>query len=208
MSLSKVLGLLALVVSVASFAGSKRSAVYPKHANYDYLDAGYSESFVEFDPAIYRANGRQDFGYNYGPQPGLGGGYGISQMYGYGYTDTAIPAQELAQSAYGPRGYGYGGYGFGQYQPNSGMSVRFNDGGYGDRNYANFNLNACTHSKQQNCTAEEPNAGEYEWRFLRDIGWRKMATYDAARKDWWDYKRSVPLPFNYFNFPRFGVQQF
>lgn len=147
----------------------------------------------------YGYGGLANYG-NYGPRTNLFGA-------GYEYGNTAQPLYGLVNGYMGSnRGYAQGGeYGRGldTYRPNQGLSIRYGDGGFGDKNVANFNLKACVYANQKDCTAQPPGTGEYEWRYIDKIGWRKMETYGAARKDWWDFKKSVPLPFNYFNFPRF-----
>jgi hypothetical protein len=49
------------------------------------------------------------------------------------------------------------------------MSTRFGDGGYGDKNYAPFNLNTCQSKDQKDCTPYDPDAGKGQWRFILTI---------------------------------------
>lgn len=150
------------------------------------LKASSNELDLE-DQAMYYAN----------PDVSAGFGYALGQGFGFGY-EYNYPSQPLQSLANLGSGFGYYGY-----EPFTGGSIRYGDGGYGDSQYVHFNPNVCVSNGQQNCTAVDPDAYRLEWKFIPNIGWRKMAPYSAARKDWWDYKRSVPLPFNYYNFWRF-----
>lgn len=93
---------------------------------------------------------------------------------------------------YGGFNYGYGGYGA------AGLGVGYGMGGYGDANNANFSLKVCAAKAvdSKNCTADNPDTGELEWRFIKNLGWRKFTKYGAARKDWWDYKKTLGWPFH------------
>lgn len=113
---------------------------------------------------------------------------------------SAINLSELY--LYG-QNYGFYDQGYGQFMnygdnPAYGLGTGYGSGGYGDALNANFNLKACSSSSQNenNCTSEEPDAGEYEWRFIKNLGWRKFSKYGAARKDWWDYKKNLGWPFH------------
>lgn len=95
---------------------------------------------------------------------------------------------------YGGFNYGYGGYGAAH---NQGLGARYGMGGYGDAATANNSLKVCTASDlSRNCYADNPDAGELEWRFIKNLGWRKFTKYGAARKDWWDYKKTLGWPFH------------
>jgi hypothetical protein len=78
------------------------------------------------------------------------------------------------------------------------LGTGYGRGGYGDPLYTNVNLNVCQSDTVDlsKCTPNDPDAGQYQWRFITNIGWRKFAPYGAARKDWWDYKRTIGWPFN------------
>lgn len=82
-----------------------------------------------------------------------------------------------------------------------GFHTGYGSGGYGDPTAANFNLNVCTSptQDQSNCTAAYPDSGRLEWRFIKNIGWRKFSPYGAARKDWLEYRKSLRWPFFRFN---------
>jgi hypothetical protein len=51
------------------------------------------------------------------------------------------------------------------------------------------------------CLETDPDGGQLEWRFIRNLGWRKFTKYGAARKDWWDYKKTLGWPFH----PTYGL---
>lgn len=177
------------------------------NGNGGYYDGGFDDFLYsdEFDLPGYGRYGNYDSYRYYGPgeNPETAGLYG----YGYDYDYPVQPLPPLQGMYYGGDAYGNGGpgygAGYGTYQPLSGMSVRYGDGGFGDPNFPSFNPRACTQKGQKDCTDGNPDRTEQNWRFIKDIGWRKMDNYGAARKDWWDYKSSVPLPFNFYNFPRF-----
>ncbi|HXW53199.1 MAG TPA: hypothetical protein VEL47_03735 [Myxococcota bacterium] len=101
--------------------------------------------------------------------------------------------------AYDPR-YNVGPYFSRYYGQNLGISDRYGRGGYGDPNYQGFNLSVCnsTTVDLQNCMSHDPDALNLEWRFIKNLGWRKFNRYGAARKDWWSFKKN----FNYWPTPR------
>lgn len=157
------------------------------HKPNDYYGSGGGTGIIYYGNSEYDSDGETDL---------LG--------YGYEYEESRVPFPEGSIGDYNYRGQGFGiDYNYQSFMPYGGQSVRFGAGGYGDPNYINFSPAVCQGMNQQNCTANDPDAGSLQWRFVKNIGYRKMDNYGAARKDWWDYKRSVPLPFNYFNFPRF-----
>jgi hypothetical protein len=94
------------------------------------------------------------------------------------------------------RGNFYGpGYrsGYEPYKPhlrNQNYRIGYGTGGYGDPPSVNFPQKVCTTRSvdQSNCTPDYPGQGQYEWRFIRSLGWRKMSLFGAAEKDWWDYQ--------------------
>lgn len=92
---------------------------------------------------------------------------------------------------------------FGRYS-SSPHYIGYGSGGYGDPLTADFNLNVCRHPQKTGptCTAEDPDLSIYQWRFVRNIGWRKFSRYGAARKDWWEYKRQQGWPFT--NYQKYG----
>jgi hypothetical protein len=101
------------------------------------------------------------------------------------------------QSGYRGFGYGWAGnfqddYGYGY-----GFGTSYGQGGFGDASNISPNKKICTASMvdQSTCTADYPDASEQEWRFIKGIGWRKFTKYGAARKDWWDYKKTFDRPF-------------
>lgn len=79
-----------------------------------------------------------------------------------------------------------------------GLRTGYGMGGYGDANRPGSNFTVCSNRAvdRRNCTAESPNNGPLQWRFIKNVGWRKFSPYDAARKDWWDYKKTLYWPFN------------
>jgi hypothetical protein len=85
---------------------------------------------------------------------------------------------------------------FGRYYRNQPLTG-YGTGGYGDPRFANFSLNVCGAGEVDgpNCSSN-PDGGNTNWRFIRGIGWRKFSDFDAARKDWWDYKKTIGWPFN------------
>ncbi len=95
--------------------------------------------------------------------------------------------------------YNYWG-GFSRNAPLTGYGT----GGYGDITRADFNPNVCGAGDRDgvNCTAYDPDLAIAEWRFIRNIGWRKFTAYGAARKDWWDFKKTQRWPFT--NYQKYG----
>jgi hypothetical protein len=92
---------------------------------------------------------------------------------------------------------------FGSFHRNDALTG-YGTGGYGDPLTANFNQNVCRSGETdgKNCTARDPDLGIAQWRFIRNIGWRKFSAYGVARKDWWEYKRTLGWPFS--NYQKFG----
>ena len=86
---------------------------------------------------------------------------------------------------------------FGGYHRNDALTG-YGTGGYGDPLTVDFNQNVCKPGEKEgpNCTARDPDLGIAQWRFVRNIGWRKFTAYGAARKDWWEYKRTLGWPFS------------
>lgn len=97
------------------------------------------------------------------------------------------------EDSYGSYGFGNGFYGHGGY----GLTG-YGSGGYGDPTVAPFNLRVCTSRTvdQSKCTNDYPETEPLEWRFIKNIGWRKFTPYGAARKDWSDFKKTIGWPFN------------
>lgn len=85
---------------------------------------------------------------------------------------------------------------FGRFDSNEPLTG-YGTGGYGDATTADFNLRVCSSKEETgiNCTADDPDAGYMEWRFIKHLGWRKFSRYGTARKDWWDYKKTLRWPF-------------
>ena len=111
----------------------------------------------------------------------------LTGMHASAETDEALNLDEASDS------YNYFGR-YGQYPKLTGYGT----GGYGDPTQPNFNLNVCASGQASGdqCTEFNPETGHTEWRFVRNLGWRKFTTYGAARKDWWEYKQTQRWPFN------------
>lgn len=98
---------------------------------------------------------------------------------------------------------------------NYGYSTLYGMGGYGDPLYTNTKLSVCnSRVNRDNCTTYDPDEGLDEWRFVKDLGWRKFSRYGAARKDWWDYKRSTGWPvvrdypnYDFYNYYKYNSHE-
>lgn len=104
---------------------------------------------------------------------------------------------EDSVNAFGYLSYWDYGYYAQTYFGQPGISTGYGMGGYGDSANAQ-GLQVCNPwlVDQSKCTTKNPDAGQEEWRFVKDMGWVKLSKYSAARKDWWDYKRTLGWPFH------------
>ena len=103
--------------------------------------------------------------------------------------------------AYGGGAYGNSGLNTGTLAPEvlgplygSGLGTGYGMGGYGDASLGT--IQACTeHTVDRSNCSNDPGSGPLEWRFIKNLGWRKFTPYGAATKDWWDYKKTIGWPF-------------